>query len=35
MIKYLEGGNLDEAGDVAKFSVAVTRARHSVDFVID
>lgn len=35
MLKYLESGNLEEAGDVAKFYVAVTRARHSVAFVID
>lgn len=35
MLKYLERGKLEEVGDVAKLYVAVTRARHSVAFVID
>lgn len=35
MLKFLKKGKLEEAGDLAKFYVAVTRARHSVAFVID
>ncbi|MGV9679337.1 UvrD-helicase domain-containing protein [Nocardia sp. NPDC003482] len=34
MKKYFKTGNLDDAGDVSKFYVAVTRARSSVAFVL-
>jgi hypothetical protein len=33
MLKYLKSGALADVGDVPKFYVAVTRARHSVAFV--
>ncbi len=34
MKKYLQTKNVADAGDVAKFYVAVTRAKHSIAFVI-
>lgn len=34
MEKFLKSGNIDDVGDKAKFYVAITRARHSVAFVI-
>ncbi|WP_100515029.1 UvrD-helicase domain-containing protein [Mycobacteroides abscessus] len=34
MKKYLQTNNLEDAGDIAKFYVAVTRARYSVAFVV-
>jgi hypothetical protein len=35
MKDYLQTNNLSQAGDLAKLYVAVTRAKHSVCFVID
>lgn len=35
MLKYFKTQNLDDAGDVVKLYIAVTRARNSVTFVID
>lgn len=35
MVRYLESERVEEAGDRAKLYVAVTRARHSVAFVVD
>ncbi len=32
--KFLKTGNIDDVGDKSKFYVAVTRARHSVAFVV-
>ena len=34
MLTYLKTGNLSLAGDITKFYIAVTRARHSVAFVV-